>query len=84
VRANRRLGNGHHTLIDEQDNIFGNMNVDRLNCKLRKVLNIRRTLNDMYWIEYTNITGEKSISMLNLRYVEYMDTQFIIKPFKKG
>lgn len=84
MRPKRRLGSGHNTLIDEQDNIFGTMNIDRLNRKLRKVLNIRRTPNDMYWIEYTNITGERAISMLNLRYVEYMDTQFIIKPFKKG
>lgn len=83
MRPKRRLSNGYRSLIDEQDNIFGAMNIDKLNRRMRKVINIRRTPNDMYWLEYGNIPGERAISMLNLRYVEYMDTQFIIKPFKK-
>jgi hypothetical protein len=82
MRPKKRIGWGYKSLIDEQDNIIGDIDRDRINSRQRKLISMRATPNDVYWI-YRDIPGQRAISMLSLRYVEYMDTPFIIKPFKR-
>jgi hypothetical protein len=84
MRRKRRNGDGHKTLIDEQDNLLGNVMLDRLNRLNVYMMNSGKTPNDIYWVRYRFGIADRGISMINLRYVEYMDTQFYIKPFKKG
>lgn len=41
-------------------------------------------MNNLYWMKLTRFgIDDRGISMLNLRYVEYQDDFFRIKPFKK-
>jgi hypothetical protein len=66
-----------------QDKLLGDTIINRLTRRSRKISKIYHTTNNIYWKDYGFGNGERSINMLNLRYVEYDSTFFYIKPFNK-
>lgn len=71
-------------LLNEQDKVLGGLYCDRLNRRSHKVVDGTYTPNNIYWLKLPFGLGGRGISMVNLRYVDYVDTYFYIKPFKKG
>lgn len=71
-------------LVDEREKLMGHFLTTRLMRKDHYIINSSVTPYQMYWIKFNNIDiDDKAISMLNLPYVEYQDTWFYIKTFKK-
>jgi hypothetical protein len=72
-------------LIDKREELKGHFLNTRLMRKDHLLCKSNPTPNDMYWVQLVNIDiDDKAISMIDLPNVEYQDTWFYIKIFRKG
>lgn len=78
-----RYKDRRYPLINQQDNLLGSLFHDKLNRYSSDVIKSGNSPNNLYWIKVEFPVDLMGINMLDLRYVEYMDPIFYIKPFKK-
>lgn len=70
-------------ILFQEGQLIGGQFLDKLNRRSHRVISSIHTPNDIYWFKLPLGIGGKGISMLNLRHVEFSDTYFYIKPFRK-